>query len=132
MRVDRAGVVHVGDQFGEHAVGLVGFALQVGQHLRAALGGDHVDLDGVALAEPPAASDGLIPLLIGVRREIGHSVAMLPVQSPRPDRRFGYQHPDVPRVNAASFFLFRLGRLGPGDFDCAVDQFASSADSSLR
>ena len=24
MRVDRAGVVHVGDQFGEHAVGLVG------------------------------------------------------------------------------------------------------------
>jgi hypothetical protein len=83
--INGSGVVHVGDQCGEHAVGLPGFALQVREYAGSAFGGDDVYLDGVLLPESPAAANSLIPLLVAVTREVRHAVAVLPVQSPRTD-----------------------------------------------
>ena len=81
MSVDRAGVIHVCDKGIEHPVGLFGFALQVRQHPRAALGRDDIHLDGLRLPESQHPTHRLIPRLVAMAREVRHSVGVLPIQA---------------------------------------------------
>ena len=94
--LDLGGVVHLGNEGGEHPVRRVSLAHEVGRHASLAFGRHDVDVDGALLAESPHAPDGLIILLKRVRREESGVPDVLPVEAPSPYLRLGNEALDFP------------------------------------
>ena len=86
----------MGDQFGRGDGGLLLLAAHVVDDLLLDGRDDDDGFDGVLLAEPPAAPDGLVVGLVGVREpHEGHAVGVLEVHTEPGDGRFRDEHPDL-------------------------------------
>src|SRR3990167_8368221 len=96
----------------EHLHRLTLFAPDVFKDRLLAVRGDDDDPDRALLTEAPAATNGLVVLLIGVRESDEEDVgAGLPVQPPAGDRRLGDDHPRAAFRERDEAFLFHVGMI---------------------
>ena len=74
------------------------------------------------LAEPPAAADRLVHLLVTVIRHVGHAVAVLVIEAVRGNFRFRDQDPDLTAGERGQPLLFHLNVIGAADLHSAGDE----------